>query len=404
MRVAPRRLTEAEFVALIAMLIACVAFAVDAMLPALPRIGAELSPDAPNRAQLIVTSFVAGLGFGTLLTGPASDRFGRKPVMLAGIAVYILGAVLAALAPSLELLLLARFVQGLGGAGPRVVAIALVRDLYSGREMARMVSFVMTVFALIPAIAPTLGQVLIGIVGWRGLFGAFIVFGVIAAAWLWIRQPETLPPERRRRLSPRDLWAATREMWGTEAARQATLVQALIFAMMFSALSSVQQIFDLTYGRGDSFPAWFMLVAIAAATSNVLNAWLVRRTGMRLLIRSVLMVQIGFSALMMLLLSTGALPPDVEFGLFVLWIISIFYQLGLSVGNLNALALEPLGHIAGLAASVVAAAATLGSVALAIPVGLAFDGTAVPMAVGVFVMACLALVIASRIRRDSDPG
>lgn len=189
--------SRAEFIALIAMLFAIIAFSIDAMLPALPRIGAELSPEAPNRAQLIVIAFVLGMGAATLFAGPMSDALGRKPMIIGGTALYILGAALAWAAPSLEWLLLARVLQGVGAAGPRVVGMAIVRDLYGGREMARILSFVMMVFMLVPAIAPLVGSWIIAAAGWRAMFGAFVIFAGIATLWLALRLPESLPPAAR---------------------------------------------------------------------------------------------------------------------------------------------------------------------------------------------------------------
>ena len=187
----PRRLSQPEFIALIAMLFATIAFSIDAMLPALPQIAAELTPADPNRAQLILTSFVLGMGLGTFLAGPISDALGRKPVIVLGAGLYMVGALLAWAAPTLETVLAARLLQGLGAAGPRVVSLAMVRDLYSGRHMARIMSFAMMIFTLVPALAPLAGQGIIALTGWRGIFLAFLVFAVVATSWLSLRQPET---------------------------------------------------------------------------------------------------------------------------------------------------------------------------------------------------------------------
>ena len=188
------RLGRVEFVAMMAMLVATVAFSIDSMLPALPQIGENLTPDAPNRAQLVVTSFIFGLGLGTLLTGPLSDSFGRKPVLLTGAGVYMAGAALAWAAPTLELMIAARIVQGLGAAAARIVAMAIVRDLYSGRDMARLMSFVMMVFTLVPAVSPLAGSGVIALAGWRAIFLTFILFALASSLWLSLRLDEPLPP------------------------------------------------------------------------------------------------------------------------------------------------------------------------------------------------------------------
>jgi predicted DsbA family dithiol-disulfide isomerase len=192
----PKRLSRGEFIALMGTIFATVAFSIDAMLPALPEIAAELTPEDANRAQLILTSFVLGMGIGTLVVGPISDALGRKRVILMGAALYLLGASLALIAPSLEMILLARVIQGLGAAGPRVVSLAMIRDLYAGRAMAQIVSYAMLIFTLFPAVAPLIGAAIIAGFGWRAIFVAFLIFSVVSVGWLTLRQPETLPPRR----------------------------------------------------------------------------------------------------------------------------------------------------------------------------------------------------------------
>lgn len=394
-------LPQAEFVALVAMLSATVAFSIDAMLPALPDIAQELSPDAPNRAQLIITSFVFGMGVGTFFTGPLSDRFGRKPVILVGAALYCTASMNAYLAPNLDVMLAARVLMGLGASSARVVALALVRDLYSGREMARIMSFVMVVFALVPALAPTIGAGLIAGSGWRFIFIAFTCFSVLATLWLTLRQPETLRPENRRSLSFRRLFAATREVLAHPTVRLSTLVQTLCFGMLFATLSSTQQIFDQTYDQGDVFHLWFGAIAIVAASSGFLNARLVPRLGMRRIIKAMMALQIIFSALMAIAVWME-MPLGREMWVYILWTTSLFFQAGMTIGNLNALAMEPMGHMAGLAASVVSAVSTVGAVIFAAPLGLAFNGTPLPVALGIFASAIAAFIITSRIPRETD--
>ena len=195
---APQR----EFVVMMAMLFASIALSIDAMLPALPAIAAEMSPGAENRVQLVIGLFFAGMGFGTLVAGPVSDAIGRKLTLLICAATFLVGAALCAVAPSLNWLLAARFLQGLGASGPRSVGMAMVRDLHKGRDMARIVSLVMMIFALVPAVAPLMGQAILLIGNWRLIFVAFIVFATFANLWVALRQPETLAPAARRRLSP----------------------------------------------------------------------------------------------------------------------------------------------------------------------------------------------------------
>ncbi|HMO08300.1 MAG TPA: MFS transporter [Paracoccaceae bacterium] len=388
-----RPLGQTEFVAMIAMLIATIAFSIDAMLPALPEIAAELTPASPNRAQLIITSFVLGIGLGTLVAGPLSDSFGRRRVIVAGSVLYCLGAAAAWAAPTLDTVLAARIVKGLGAAAPRVVSLALVRDIHSGRQMARVVSFAMMVFTLVPAAAPLLGSVIIAAAGWRAIFAAFIGFSILSVLWLTVRQPETLPPEARRPLGFAPLLAALREVLGHASVRRAILVQALCFGALFGTLSSTQQIFDTTFGRGAEFPWWFALIALVAGSASLLNASLVVRLGMRRMVIVTLAVQAAVSAAMAGMMVAGAWPPALAFPAYVVWTTSVFFMAGLTLGNLNAIALEPMGHVAGMAASVTGALATVAGVALAAPLGLAFDGTPVPLALGIAVLTALGAVL-----------
>lgn len=391
-------LHRVEFIAMIAMIMATTAFSIDAMLPALPEIAGSLSPDAENRAQLVVTSFLMGMGVGTLFTGSLSDAVGRKPVVVGGAILYTIGALFAWKAPTLDLLLAARVIQGLGAAGARVVAIAIVRDLYAGRSMARIISFAMMIFALVPAIAPTVGHVIIVAFGWRQIFLAFIVFAVISTAWVMLRQPETLAPEARRPVSLSALRSAAAELAANPTVRLATLAQTLCFGMLFGMLSSIQQLFEETYGRGDNFPLWFGGIALVAATGSILNAQLVVRLGMRTMVIGALSGQVVLSSLMALAVLLQV-PLGIQFVMFIVWTSSVFFQAGLTIGNLNALAMEPVGHIAGLAASVISATATVGSVLIAAPLGLAYNGTPLPLALGLAVLAASALCITRQLQR-----
>lgn len=396
-----KNLGRVEFIALQAMLMAITAFAIDAMLPALPEIAQQLSPGNPNRAQLIVTSFVLGMGIGTLFAGPISDAYGRKPVIIAGFALFCIGAALASVAQSLEMLLAARVLQGLGVAAPRIVSVALIRDLHSGREMASIISFATMIFMLMPAAAPLFGTVIIHGFGWRGLFGSFIIFAVLSALWLGIRQPETLPPANRRPLRPKMLWQGLREVLSHRTVVMCILVMTMGFGILFGTLSSTQQIFDITFGRGDSFALWFGLIALLSLPAGFVNARLVGRLGMRRLVTLTFLVQLGITLVVLVLTRSGVLPAPYAFAAYVIWAVSVFSMANIVFGNLNAIALAPLGHIAGLASSVVIATATVLAVGVAAPLGLMFNGTPVPLLVGVAVLLTLAIGLMQMMPRDA---
>lgn len=393
---------QPEFIAMIAMLFATIAFSIDSMLPALPTIAAELSPDAPNKAQLILTSFVLGMGLGTLVAGPLSDTFGRRSIIVCGAILYCAAAVAAYFAQTLETVLLARVVQGLGAAGPRVVSLALVRDLYKGRDMARVVSFAMMIFTLVPAVAPLAASGVISAFGWRSIFIAFVGFSLLSTIWLLARQPETLTHENRRPFRAVPLIAALREVLSHRTIVTTIIVQTLIFGALFGTLSSAQPIIDIQFDRGDAFPLWFALVALCAGVASPTNAALVGRLGMRYLITFTLIGQIVITAIMLAMTLSGVLSETMAFAAFIIWMISIFAMAGLTLGNLNALALEPVGHIAGMAASVTGSISTVLAVMLAAPLGLAFDGSYLPLIIGAAIMVLLALALMLSIPRDKS--
>jgi DHA1 family bicyclomycin/chloramphenicol resistance-like MFS transporter len=385
-------LSQGEFIALIAALFATIAISIDAMLPAMPEIAATLSPDAPNRAQLVVTSFVFGMGLGTLIAGPLSDAFGRKIIILLGSALYVVAAIACYFAKTLDFLLIARVVQGFGAAAPRVVSTAMVRDLFSGREMARVMSFVMMVFTLVPAVAPLMGQAVIYAAGWHAIFLVYVVFSIIILLWMGLRQPETLALAARRPLSVAALWSATKEVFSARVVLVSIVAQSLTLAALFATLSSMQGIFEQRFDRATSFPLWFALIAMVSMGGSIINAKVVIRLGMRKVVTRTYAGVVLLTLILLGITAAGLMPEALAFPAHILWSIGLFAMMGLSMGNLNALAMEPVGHIAGFASSVIGAIATVVSVVLAVPVGLAFDGTARPLMAGVLVFITLALL------------
>lgn len=382
-------MSKVEFIALIAMFFATIAFSIDAMLPALTEIGHELSPDTPNRAQLILTSLVLGLGVGTFFTGPLSDAFGRKAVIFGGAVIYITACFVGWASTSLEVVLGARVVQGMAVAAPRVVGMAIIRDLFSGREMARIMSLAMMVFTLFPAFAPLIGAGIIALTGWRGIFLAFIVFSVITVVWMGLRLPETLPPAQRRAFRAPLLVDAVKQLFSNPTVRVSIAVQTLSLGMLFTMISVVQPVYDVTFGRADVFAYWFFAVAILSGSASILNAALVVRVGMRRMVTWSLGAQIVLSAAM--LVASRMMPAETPlFYVFVVYQAGLFFMAGTTMGNLNAIAMEPMGHIAGMAASVMGGIATIGAALIAAPLGQLFDGSVTPLAGGILGLATLA--------------
>ncbi|WP_267900256.1 multidrug effflux MFS transporter [Falsigemmobacter faecalis] len=387
------RISLPEFIALLAMLTATVAFSIDAMLPALPEIARELTPSDPNNAQLILTSFVLGMGVGTFVAGPMSDAWGRRAVVMIGAVLFCAGAMLAWAGTSLETVLAGRILQGVGAAGPRIIAMATVRDIYSGRQMARIMSFVMMIFTIVPAAAPLIGAQIIAFTGWRGIFIAFVLFMLLAATWYGTRLGETLPPEKRRPFRMATLISGAKEVLSHRTVQIAIGMQALQLAALFGTISQIQPLFETTFGRGETFPFWFAMIALISGGASLLNAQLVVRFGMRRLVKLALGAQLALALTVALLLAGEVLTGTAAFALFLVFVTGIFFMVGFIMGNINAIAMEPLGHLAGMAASLMAALSTVIGVAFAAPLGLAFDGTVMPLALGITGLSAAALVL-----------
>ncbi len=392
----------AEFIVLLAALFSMVAFSIDSILPALPDIAATMVPDDVNRAQLVVTSFVVGTGLGQLFFGPLSDAYGRRVSMAAGFALYILAAFAAFWSQSLEALLFWRFVQGLGASSPRTNAMALTRDLYQGRTMARVSSLAFTFFVLVPAVAPLIGQAVIHSFGWRHMFTAYVTVACLIALWFLTRQPETHPVEKRRPMRAKPILQAFGMVFSSRVTLLYMAVITLAFGQLMAYLSSAQQIFVDVLGTGTAFPLYFALVTILSAASGILNSTLVLRFGMRRL------ALIGFITQTLLAATTLALwlwfspAGAAALWLFVGWSISLFFLNGLSFGNLNALAIQPLGHVAGTAAAVIGALPTMLAVLIAAPVGLAFNGTPLPLLIGVTLCSLFSSILIQIDRKNPD--
>jgi MFS transporter, DHA1 family, multidrug resistance protein len=351
----------------------------------------ELGAVDPNSRQYIITSFFAGMTLGTLIYGPWSDSIGRKPAIYAGLALYAVGSLMCLFSTSFDVMLIGRFVQGFGAASPRIVSIAMVRDGSAGAAMAKVMSFVMSVFMLVPILAPSIGQLVLFVASWRFIFAGFLTMGVIAGVWLWLRQPETLPREHRSPLSLSALSAAASEVIRHPVTMGYTLGVGCIFGSFICYLGTSQQIFAEQYGQGELFAVWFGVFAVAIAVAMILNAKLVMRYGMRNLSKWALRASIVLSAtfLMAGFLMNGH-PPLWMLGAYLF---ANFFCSGILFGNYNSLALEPMGRIAGMAAAISGALSSLIAIVTGTYIGQLYDGTVIPLAGGFTVLGLLAFVL-----------
>jgi DHA1 family bicyclomycin/chloramphenicol resistance-like MFS transporter len=393
-------LSLAEFVPLMALMISLVALSIDAMLPALDIIGLDLGVTAGNDQQLIISSLFLGLGVGQMIFGPLSDSIGRKPAIYIGYVIFVIGCVISIVSTNLEIMLLGRVLQGVGAAGPRIVCVALVRDQYEGREMARIMSFVMGVFILVPAMAPAIGLGIIMISGWRAIFVSFLLVAVVACGWFALRQSETLPPQKRRTFSLFVIWAGVRETCGNRISFGYTIIAGFIFSALIGYLSSAQQMFSVIFGITNLFPLYFAVLALAVGLSSVINGRLVMRFGMRLLSSYALVSLCVLSVMFFLYAINVDGTPDLWISMA--YFIAAFLCFGLLFGNLNALAMEPLGHIAGIGAAVIGSLSTLVSAFLGAMIGYMFDGTVLPLVVSFALLGAMAMALMNWTERGRE--
>jgi MFS transporter, DHA1 family, multidrug resistance protein len=396
------RLRQGEFVALMALMMSLVAMAIDAMLPALTQIGEDLGAGHANQAQMVISALFLGMAAGQVIYGPLSDSIGRKPAIYAGLALFVVGCALSVAATSFGLMLLGRVLQGFGAAGPRIVVVALVRDEYAGAAMARIMSLVLTTFILVPAVAPAIGQGILLVADWRAIFGMLLLLGLITLVWFALRQPETLPLERRARFSLARILLGVRETCTNRVALGYTIGAGLIFGAFLGYITSSAQIFLSLYGVGRLFPVYFGGLALAVGVATYANSRLVMRYGMqRLSALAVGLIGSGSAAFSLIAWAAAGAPP--------LWSLMPYFALaffcfGLVFGNFNALAMEPLGHIAGVAAAVVGTITSLMSLTLGTLIGQSYDGTVLPLIAGFAVLGLGSLAVMRWAERGRLPA
>ena len=386
-----RTLSRGEFCALTAYMMSLVALAIDIMLPVLDEIGTELGTTHPNEPQLIIATLFVGLMIGQLFYGPASDSTGRKPAIFFGLAIFVAGCLISAVAQTFETMLVGRFIQGLGVAGPRIVSIAIVRDLYAGRAMARITSIIMAFFILVPAIAPALGQQIINVADWPMIFYVMIALAGVIAIWYGLRQPESLPKPARRKFSSRKLWEGAKEVFMTRVSLWYTVAAGFIYGAFLSYLFTSPQIFDDQFGIVEKFPYYFGSLALVLGAAGFVNSKLVMTLGMRKLCRWALMVQAAASLVALCIAFIGA--GTVSLPIFLVWAFFAFFTMGLLFGNFNAIAMEPLGHIAGIGSAFVSFISTGISLVIGLFLGWIYDETVFPLLAGFFCLSIVSIIV-----------
>lgn len=378
-----------ELVLLIAALMALNALSIDIMLPALPQIGDELGVVHENNRQLILSSYLLGLGAASLIFGPVSDWLGRRPTLLTGILLFIVGAVLSLFAQSFETMLTARALQGIGAAAPRVVTISMVRDWYSGRQMGRIMSLAMMVFMAAPILAPTVGQGILFLGHWHWIFIFLTAFSFALMLWCFARLPESLPTEKRLGLNPRTV---ARSYWLVLTNRFALgymLAVSCAFGALFGFINSAQQIFNGVFGLGASFTLVFALIAAGQSVAAFLNSQLVERFGLRKLSHGALLMLIGVSAVGATLALTGSMTLWTYYAFQAL----VMFFFGFIAPNFNSMAMEPLGAFAGAGSAMVGFVTTTLGAVLGASIGALYNGTTIPLTLGYLLLGTTALII-----------
>jgi DHA1 family bicyclomycin/chloramphenicol resistance-like MFS transporter len=388
-------ISEKEFTLLMALLMSVVAISIDALLPSLDMIGAQMGVGDVNRTQLIISFIFAGMAIGQLVAGPLSDAFGRKPVLYGGLALYLAGSLSCWLAQDFELLLAGRCLQGLGVACPYVTAVSVVRDKYAGRDMARIMSLVMMIFILVPAVAPSLGLGIVSIAGWRAIFLFYIFYAVAIGGWIALRLEETLPPAHRVSLTPRDFRHGLRVVLGNRTTTSYMVAMGLTFGGLIGYVGASRQIFQDQFHAGAGFALYFGGLALLLGVASMLNSRIVGRWGMRAICSWAAVAMVAASALFLAV--QMAMP--VTLPMFVAYAGLLFFAFGLMFGNLNAIAMEPMGDVAGMASAIIGATSSVISLALGTLIGQLYDNTLRPIALGFLLLGLVSWLLMHSERR-----
>lgn len=382
---------------MMALLMSLVALTIDAMLPALEPMGSSLKVLDPNDNQLIISSVFLGMAFGLMFYGPVSDSFGRKKAIYLGITIFLVGVLISVYSTNFTSMLIGRVLQGFGAASCRVVTLAMIRDKYSGKEMGRIMSLIMVFFILVPAIAPTLGQAILLFSNWQGIFWLLFATGFGGLCWLNIRQPETLPIDKRLNYSRSTILAGIKETITNKTTRFYMLATGVVFGSFIGYLSSSQQILQIQYELGESFPLYFGVLALFIGLSSLVNSSLVMRFPMESLCFSALSLLSTSSLIFFIYAQSVSGHPPLP--LLMGYLAITFFCLGPLFGNLNTLAVQPLGHIAGVSTSVISSIQTLVSVIIGTFISQAYSDTVLPMVFGFLACGLSALGILIYVRK-----
>lgn len=383
--------TRSEFTILMAALISVVAISIDALLPAFGYIAKDLANIThPNQVQYVIGALFLGLALGEVIAGPCSDAMGRKPVLYFGVALYFIGSVVCYFAQTLEMMLLGRFIQGLGVSGPYVSAISIVRDKYSGRDMAKTMSLVMMVFMFVPAVAPSLGQGILYIADWRAIFLMYIAYAIIVALWLCLRLEETLPKEKRIAFSGKSIFHGFKEVITHRVTAPYMVAMGICFGSFIGYLNASQQIFQVQFSTGEMFTLYFGGLAIVLAISSLTNSRIVERLGMHYISLRAFISIVVASAIFLIVHLAGV---QIMLWMFLTYAAVLFFSFGLVFGNLNALAMEPMGHIAGIASAITGSVSSLLSIVVGGFIGQAYDGSLEPIITGFLILCAINIPI-----------
>jgi len=378
-----------EFTLLVALLMSIVAISIDALLPALGIISQDIHLAYANQAQLIISALFLGMAIGQLICGPLSDATGRKKVLYSGILLFLVGSVICFFAQDINTLLIGRFIQGLGVSGPYVSAISIVRDKYAGREMAKVMSLVMMIFIMVPAIAPSLGQSILLFASWRYIFVLYIIYSIAIGLWIFLRLEETLPKENRIPLSVTGFADGFKEVICNRTTMGYTLCMGLFFGSFVGYLNSSQQIFQVQFGTGKMFTVYFGLLALVFGASSLFNSQLVEKWGMHFISHRAVLSIITSSALFLGLHAFC----EIQLWMFMIYASILFFAFGLIFGNVNAMAMEPMGHVAGIASAIIGSVSSIISMIIGTFIGQMYNNTLIPVTIGFLTMTCLALLL-----------